>query len=59
MNGIIIDGKVYEAKPEEDIYSCLGCDVNLPRPCMCAEVCSRQRSIFRYSQSLTDKLNDK
>ena len=59
MNGIIIDGKVYEAKPEYNAGSCMNCDLKTADKfgCPCADMCIDWESIFRYSQSLTDKLN--
>ena len=61
MNGIIIDDKVYEAtESKED--SCLTCDLIDDRSeCPCRDFCFEQgrNNIFRYSQSLTDKLNGK
>lgn len=58
MNGLIIDGKAYEAKPEISPVSCAGCDLkNDDIGCPYADACYEWHCIFRYSQSLTDKLN--
>ena len=60
MNGIIIDGKVYEAVEKENGNPCLDCALSD----MCGiiaidDLCITlgKRIYFRYSQSLTDKLN--
>ena len=60
LNGIIIDGKVYETVEVERAV-CDHCD--LKDKCnqssafeYCIEILGA-REIFRYSQSLTDKLN--
>ncbi|MCM1067160.1 MAG: hypothetical protein NC418_06280 [Muribaculaceae bacterium] len=57
MNGIIIDSKVYEAVPRGSRH-CFDCD--LREKCeasygFCMEL-GVPRHIFRYSQSLTDKI---
>ena len=61
LNGIIINGKVFEAvKDKED--SCLNCDlIDDTRECPCRDFCFQQGwcNIFRFSQTLTDKLNEK
>lgn len=63
INAIIIDGKVYEIV-ETDELSCNGCvlsgkckDIYLP----CADYLlpKGRMAIYRFSQELTDKLNDK
>ena len=65
MNGIIIDGKVYEVVP----YSLNSCDkCALKKECdqITGDYCLVDKMfgcngmrVFRYSQSLTDKLNEK
>ena len=59
LNGIIIDGKVYEAVEEKEELSCDGCDLtNLLfdkfESCPLLDTCSVHHCIFRFSQSLTD-----
>ena len=65
MNGIIIDGAVYEVA-EWGKRECNEC--SLHKACQkrpidenpyCASFSGRRRKVLRYSQSLTDKLNDK
>ena len=59
MNGIIIDDEVYEAYPEYIAGSCKNCDLkNKSVLCCSGDLCGDWRCIFRYSQSLTDKLNN-
>lgn len=58
INGIIIDGKAYEAK-ETDGQSCLKCDlIEEDGGCHCRDYCFNlgRCNIFRYSPELTDKL---
>ena len=68
MNGIIIDGKVYESEIGFDRAHCLYCDLlslcqkyySNPKDVKPCELFSPGNKIyFRYSQPLTDKLNDK
>ena len=62
MNGIIIDGKIYEASEITDVMSCDGCDLYDLKEiegCIYFEMCLFHQCRFRYSQSLTDKLNGK
>lgn len=62
MNGIIINDKVYEAIPEQKESRCDGCCFDDPytERCPCGYACvSMCDSIFRFSQTLTDKLNEK
>ena len=59
INAIIIDGKVYEATESKE-SSCLTCDlIDDTGGCPCRDFCFEQGrcNVFRYSQSLTDKLN--
>lgn len=60
INGIIVDGAVYEANPEDSLGTCTGCDLKPADNIGCpyAETCIDWGSVFRFSQSLTDKLND-
>ena len=68
MNGLIIDGKVYEAVAQ-DMQFCCECDL-YDKCCSWGEdhekyhgmllascLAFGKENIFRYSQSLTDKLN--
>ena len=56
MNGIIIDGKVYEAIENGTCPECdFDNDESKCRP-LC-DTCEEWNCAFRYSQSLTDKLN--
>ena len=58
MNGIIIDGKVYESVAGEK-HSCLRCDMIDDRgSCDFRDFCYElgRNNIFRFSQTLTDKL---
>ena len=59
MNGIIVDGKAYVAEPEDSASSCANCDLKAADNIGCpyAEICIDWESVFRFSQSLTDKLN--
>lgn len=60
LNGIIIDGKVYEAK-ETDEQSCLKCDlIEEDGGCPCRDYCFNigRCNIFRFSPELTDKLKE-
>lgn len=60
LNAIIKDGKVYEAVLTSDVMSCGGCDFYKPivyTGCPYAKMCLSLCCIFRFSQSLTDKLN--
>ena len=61
LNGIIVDGKVYEIVKS---YNCSDC--GLLEKCtkdaetfeaICYILSNKSRSIFRFSQNLTDKLN--
>lgn len=56
MNGIIIDGKVYEAVEKLD---CDSCDFNedIQACVIYCDICDAWGCAFRYSQTLTDKLN--
>ena len=66
MNGIIIDGKIYEVKIGFDPNQCTRCDLSTIcndyfepcYPCMMVSPGS-SRVYFSFSQSLTDKLTDK
>lgn len=58
LNGIIIDGKVYEAT-KTDCASCILCDlIQEDGGCPCVGLCTDigRNNIFRYSQKLTEKL---
>lgn len=56
INGIILNGRVYEAIPEKEYKSCKGCDLFDPYPCKMNRVCTVLRCIFRFSPELTNKL---
>lgn len=59
LNGIIIDGKVYYAI-DDSTFSWIKCDlIGEDGKCLCRDFCFVQgrTNIFRFSQSLTDKLN--
>ena len=61
INGIILDGKVYEATEGKE-YSCMTCDlIDDESDCVCRDFCFNQGrcNVFRFSQSLTDKINEK
>lgn len=56
INGIVIDGKFYEAVAEKDCKDCAFDDDVL----MCRRVCDlcyEWDCAFRYSPELTDKIN--
>ena len=63
INGIIILGKVYEAVDSESNIPCQICELR----CKCVkhdlrDACCNvfeSNTYFRFSQTLTDKLNDK
>ena len=60
LNAIVIDGKVYELVESKEANPCIDCA--LVEECLlCAiiDFCIQQGNSkhFRYSQSLTDKLN--
>lgn len=63
MNGIILDGKVYEAIKRGSRH-CSDCDLfsycNRYTSITCSNLTkdTGERSIFRYSQILTDKINE-
>lgn len=60
MNGIILNGKVFEAIDSKE-SSCLYCDMIDDRGmCDFKEFCFNQgrNNIFRFSQSLTEKINN-
>lgn len=67
MNGIIIDGKVYEAVPKGscrcddcDLYNkCIDRSLGLDAFCVGLYGVCHGRIIFRFSKELTNKLNDK
>ena len=61
MNGIIIDGKVYEAVKWHDTNPCDSCAFDKEaKTCKYAcSFCEWWQCIFRYSPTLTDKLNEK
>lgn len=64
LNGIIINGKVYEAV-KRGSYHCSDCA--LYQECndkwlrsmklLCEPIADKERILFRFSQTLTDKLN--
>lgn len=67
MNGIIIDGKVYEAV-HRGSYHCSDCDLYkrcVDRPVVFDALCSglvgicNEVIMFRFSKELTDKINAK
>lgn len=64
INGIIIEGKVYEAVPKGS-YHCSDCDLREQCDCELDEACLNlgfhldTNIVFRYSQPLTDKINEK
>lgn len=56
LNGIIIDGKVYEAVQTFDCGLCaFDNDVKTCR--FFCDICNRWNCAFRYSRELTDKIN--
>ena len=63
MNGIIIDGKVYEAVPKGR-YHCSDCDLHLEcnakwmqsMKLLCEPIADKERVLLRFSQELTDKI---
>lgn len=60
MNGVIINGAVYEAHQEDEPGLCRGCDLRIDGvDCHCTDLCIDWECIFRFSQELTDKLNEK
>ena len=60
LNGIIISGKVYEAVEEEAFSSCKGCAFRSRKSsCKYSNLCMDNDTIFHFSQSLTDKINEK
>ena len=61
MHGIIVEGKVFEAVTTES-HTCMCCDlIDDMGECVCRDFCFElgRNNIFRYSQSLTDKINEK
>ena len=63
MNGIIIDGKVYEVADWSE-RECNDCSLQskckmrlIDENPYCATFSGRRRKVLHYSQSLTDKLN--
>lgn len=57
LNGIIIDGKVYEAIPANGEESCKGCPSFQGRGCSLAKYCTIfDDSFIRFSPELTEKL---
>lgn len=69
MNGIIIDGKVYEAGPSGGYSNCDGCDLTEVCDAHAHDICNDCSTIFdtsiddpcwhfRFSQELTDKINN-
>lgn len=61
LNAVIISGKVYEAIPKGSRH-CSDCDLYDRCNVLFADLCAlfaedTTRMIFRYSQSLTDKIN--
>ena len=60
MNGIIINGKAYVAESDDNLSSCANCDLKPAAiGCPYAETCITWKSVFRFSQELTDRLNGK
>ena len=68
MNGIIIDGKVYEAMPTVCYSVCAACDLSEVCDAHAHDICNDCSKIFdtyiddpcwhfRFSQSLTDKIS--
>lgn len=58
LNGIILDGKVYEAVDEGTCPECaFDKEVKKCRP-LC-DICESWNCAFRFSQGLTDKINEK
>lgn len=61
INGIIVEGKVYEKVPEIYPERCIGCDFHAPVRgwiCAFAESCAAGDAIYRFSPGLTEKLNE-
>lgn len=62
FNGIIIDGKVYEAVPRGicDCYDCDCCEQCFGEPLkydvLCSGLSIRNKVMFRYSKELTEKI---
>lgn len=62
INGIIIDGKVYQAVDKGSRH-CFDCDLYDKCNVLFADVCNmfsagEKAKLFRHSQQLTDKLNN-
>lgn len=68
MNGIIIDGKVYEAVPTVGYSVCAACDLSEVCDARAHDICNDCSKIFdtyiddpcwhfRFSQSLTNKIS--
>lgn len=58
INGIIVAGKVYELFPEVREQSCDGCSLFGAKSCNMNDYCTEKHCIFRYSQELTDIINE-
>lgn len=59
IDGIIISGKVYDVLAEESERSCEGCSLyGVTEPCGMNFYCTKLKCIFRYSSSLTERLNN-
>lgn len=56
INGIVIDGKFYEAVAEKDCKDCAFDDDVLTCRMVC-DLCCEWDCAFRYSPELTDKIN--
>lgn len=58
INGICIDGKFYEAVPPFNGECCVGCELANKNGCEVLCVAFDDDVIFRYSPSLTERLNN-
>lgn len=58
INGIIIDGKVYEPIYETDDCGCEDCALK-DFICNLEDYCIVNSCHFRFSQELTDKINER
>ncbi len=56
MNGIILNGKVYEVVPASDCKTC-DFDKDVKNCDSFCNACAEWDCAFRFSQTLTDKLN--
>lgn len=62
LNAVVIDGKCYESVIKKNGNPCIDCELldDICNNCGLMDFClgmGGQNSFFRFSQSLTDKLN--